>query len=222
MNKRKLENVAKRTESELLKKPSVELRWVSAAFIALSLAFTVLVVGAKMVVSKVSSSGKEYTFDEKKLSETELSADHDSTGEGLPSRKEVYMAWPRDVPIFLPCPPVTIKAHGERGMDDIKEWCTRSVMVGVRDLDFPGRGLADTQNVLWPATGWQVEVVPVDSGERPPVIASLSGSSPGKLVLSGSRPGRAVVKIRHDDCLVCACLYVVVEDWDDFQSKIVR
>ncbi len=220
-------DAAERTERELSVKPAVDKKLRAAAtisFVVASALFVFLVVLSFMNNSKLNEilrgeSPSSLASAEKNLSETNLPTDCDSSGEGVPFRKEVYMAWPEEVPIFLPCGPVAIKARGGRGMVDITELCTRSVRIGVRDLDFPGRGLGDTKNVDWPSSGWHVEVVPVDSGERPPVIASLSGFSPEKVVLYGARPGRAEVMVRHDDCPDSARIFVVVEDWDDFQSK---
>lgn len=220
-------DAAERTERKLSAKPSIDKRYSIAATISFALAsalFVFLIALAFMNVSKLNKmlrveSSSSLPSAEKKLSETNLPQARDTSGKGFLSRKEVYMAWPEDVPIFLPCAPVAIKTRGERGTVDITELCTRSVRIGVRDLDLLGRGLGDTKNVDWPASGWHVEVVPVDSGERPPVIASLSGVSPEKVVLYGARPGRAEVMVRHDDCPESARIFVVAEDWDDFQSK---
>lgn len=221
-------DAAERTERELSAKPSADRKLQAAAticFIVASALFVFLIALVFMNVSKLNKTLRvESSFSlpsaEKNLSETNLPPARDTSGEGFLSRKEVYMAWPEDVPIFLPCAPVAIKTRrGERGTVDITELCTRSVRIGVRDLDLPGRGLGDTKNVDWPASGWHVEVVPVDSGSRPPVIASLSGVSPEKVVLYGARPGRAEVMVRHDDCPESARIFVVAEDWDDFQSK---
>ena len=212
---------AERTEKELSAKLTAERKrspfsasWGDYLLIIIIVLSTILI--PKSIKALRVGSPSSLAPAEKKLSETNLPPVRDTSGEGFSSRKEVYMAWPKDVPIFLPCAPVAIKTRGERGKVDITELCTRSVRIGVRDLDLPGRGLGDTKNVDWPASGWHVEVVPVDSGERPPVIASLSGFSPEKVVLYGARPGRAEVMVRHDDCPDSARIFVVVEDWDDF------
>lgn len=218
-------DAAERTEKELSAKLTAERKCEACSASWGDYLLIIIIVLASILIPKSIKalrvgSPSSLAPAEKKLSETNLPPARDTSGEGFLSRKEVYMAWPEEVPIFLPRPPVAIKTRrGGSGKVDITELCTRSVRIGVRDLDLPGRGLGDTKNVDWPASGWHVEVVPVDSGERPPVIASLSGFSPEKVVLYGARPGRAEVMVRHDDCLDSARIFVVVEDWDDFQSK---
>ncbi len=218
-------DAAERTEKELSAKLTAERKGEACSASWGDYLLIIIIVLASILIPKSIKalrvgSSSSLAPAEKKLSETNLPPARDTSGEGFLSRKEVYMAWPEDVPIFLPCAPVAIKTRrGERGTVDITELCTRSVRIGVRDLGLPGRGLGDTKNVDWPASGWHVEVVPVDSGERPPVIASLSGVSPEKVVLYGARPGRAEVMVRHDDCPESARIFVVAEDWDDFHSK---